>query len=239
MQMNARQAGDRGLVEAAASRAAVQVYHTGQGQDEHAAAHSTCRQYHLPLHGLDSAWSWSGNPHRESGTRSRAAADVGLAGMHKPSLHRRQNGRRGDRLGDSVGRLGGSLPMGALSRLKDRRLIAFTLEPHSIDNPHPDVGQCSYRHTVTLALCALALIVGHRPGFLRSALPRKLLQHIAQRFDAGRAFVGFGIVATFVRHRRGSCQRLNARRISVAVTIIAPFCAPAAEPVACLRPEDS
>jgi hypothetical protein len=86
MQMNARQAGDRGLVEATASRAAVQVYHTGQGQDEHAAAHSTCRQYHLPLHGLDSAWSWSGNPHRESGTRSRAAADVGLAGMHKPSF---------------------------------------------------------------------------------------------------------------------------------------------------------
>ena len=86
MQMNARQIGDRGLVEAAASRAAVPVYHTGQGQDEHAAAHATCCQHHLPLHGLDSAWSWSGNPHRESGTRWRAAADVGQAARLGESL---------------------------------------------------------------------------------------------------------------------------------------------------------
>jgi hypothetical protein len=67
MQMNARQIGDRRLVEAAASRATVPVYHTGQGQDEHAAAHATCRQHHLPPHGLDAAWSWSGNPHRQRG----------------------------------------------------------------------------------------------------------------------------------------------------------------------------
>ena len=58
----------------AASRVVVQVYHTGQGQDER--AHP--RPSPLPR-GLDSAWSLASNPHRESGTRWRAAADVGQA----------------------------------------------------------------------------------------------------------------------------------------------------------------
>jgi len=56
----------------AASRVVVQVYHTGQGQDERART----RPFHH-LRGLDSAWSPVLNPHRESGTRWRAAADVG------------------------------------------------------------------------------------------------------------------------------------------------------------------
>jgi hypothetical protein len=57
-----------------ASRAAAQVCHTSQGQDERA-------RTRLPrlLRGLDLAWPWEGNPHRESGTRWRAAADVGQA----------------------------------------------------------------------------------------------------------------------------------------------------------------
>jgi hypothetical protein len=60
----------------AASRVVMQVYHTGQGQDERA------RPRPGPLlRGLDSAWSVSSNPHRESGTRWRAAADVGAKGQ--------------------------------------------------------------------------------------------------------------------------------------------------------------
>ena len=55
------------------------------------------------LRGLDMAWLWKSNPHRESGTRSRAAADVGQAGKHEGAPHGRLMGRFGDRLGDSVG----------------------------------------------------------------------------------------------------------------------------------------
>src|SRR6266699_1716317 len=80
-------------VDEAASRVGVQVYHTGQGQDERARP----RPAHL-LRGLDSAWSESSNPHRESGTRCRAAADVG-AGQGQGS--RSAEGRRGNRLGAS------------------------------------------------------------------------------------------------------------------------------------------
>src|SRR6266852_4460021 len=79
----------------AASHVGVQVYHTGQGQDERART----RPPHL-LRGLDSAWSGGSNPHRESGTRWRAAADVG-AGQSQVS--RSAEGLRGNRLGDSVG----------------------------------------------------------------------------------------------------------------------------------------
>ena len=82
----------------AASRVGMQVYHTGQGQDERA---HTRPSHHL--RGLDSAWSVTSNPHRESGTRWRAAADVGQAGMPEGAIHGRQEVRFGDRLGDSVG----------------------------------------------------------------------------------------------------------------------------------------
>src|SRR5713226_9485630 len=90
-----RKGGSEVKVGEAASRVGVQVYHTGQGQDERART----RPFHL-LRGLDSAWSGGSNPHRESGTRWRAAADVG-AGEGQES--RSAEGRRGNRWGDSVG----------------------------------------------------------------------------------------------------------------------------------------
>src|SRR5712675_834315 len=62
-----------------ASRVVMPVYHTGQGQDERTEASHARPRPHWPLHGLDSAWSVASNPHRESGTRWRAAADVGQA----------------------------------------------------------------------------------------------------------------------------------------------------------------
>ena len=232
MLMKAQEAGGRVLGDEAASRAAYPVYHTGQGQDEQAEAHPSSSNRHLPLHGLDSVWSWRANPHRESGTR--AAADVGQADRPKPVPHGRQIRRGGNRLGDSVGRLGGSLPMDALSHLKGGSLIAFVLEPHRVDIPHPDVGQGAHRHTLTLALFAFALLGGQGPGLLLGGLPSKLLQHIAQRFDAGVAFVRFGVVPTCLRHRRGAGQSLDAGRIGVACAIIAPFCQqPQSQSLAC------
>src|SRR5258706_14288076 len=90
-------------VSEAASRVVVSVYHTGQGQDERAEASHTRPRPHWPGHGLDSAWSFASNPHRESGTRWRAAADVGQASASAGTVHSRQKGRHGNRLGDSVG----------------------------------------------------------------------------------------------------------------------------------------
>ena len=79
----------------AASRVGEPVYHTGQGQDERART----RLPHL-LRGLDLAWSWEVNPHRESGTRWRAAADVGA---RLRAAYGRQKESVGNRWGDSVG----------------------------------------------------------------------------------------------------------------------------------------
>ena len=83
----------------AASRVVVQVYHTGQGQDERAEASHPRPRAPWPLPGLDSVWSCASNPHRESGTRWRAAADVGQAGASGGKAHGRQKGRDGNRLG--------------------------------------------------------------------------------------------------------------------------------------------
>ena len=128
MQMNDSETADRTRVDEAASCAARRVYHTGQGQDEHAAARSPGRKHSLPLHGLDSAWSWGANPHRESGTRWRAAADVGQESLSSQAPHGKPERRRGDRFGDSVGELGG-MSMSPLGHLKDGSLRAFALDP--------------------------------------------------------------------------------------------------------------
>jgi len=138
----------------AASRVGEPVYHTGQGQDERARPRPAHR-----LRGLDSAWSGGSNPHRESGTRWRAAADVG-AGQGQGS--RSAEGRRGNRLGDSVGaqapcagersRSVQRSPWGATQRcgrlssggvwprrmrkprcFKGGRLIAGLVHPHAVD----------------------------------------------------------------------------------------------------------
>src|SRR5437016_3478384 len=96
--VDSRKGGKQVSVGEAAFRVVVQVYHTGQGQDECARRRSL-----QLLRGLDSAWSLVSNPHRESGTRWRAAADVGTAGTSTGAAHGRQKGDGGNRLGDSIG----------------------------------------------------------------------------------------------------------------------------------------
>ena len=219
----------------AASRVVVQVYHTGQGQDERAAASRPRPGTPGPRHGLDSVWSLASNPHRESGTRWRAAADVGQAEASEGKAHSRQKGGDGNRLGNSVGAhsprtgegprsaeshprsatrrrgldLGDVSPgrMSPLRRCKRRGLIAGLAHPHAIDDSHPDVGQGSHRHTVGLAFGTFALVIVQRPGFLQRRLPGKLVQSVAQRFQAGEALVRFGVIATLERHRPRDTQR--------------------------------
>ena len=145
----------------AASRVGGQVYHTGQGQDERARPRSPCL-----LRGLDSVWSGASNPHRESGTRWRAAADVGVG---QGQQARSAEGRRGNRLGGSVGaqapgagertRSVERRPRGATQRygrlssggvwprrmrkprcFKGGGLIAALVHPHAVDDAHPHIG---------------------------------------------------------------------------------------------------
>jgi hypothetical protein len=152
-------------VSEAASRVGKQVYHTGQGQDERTEASHSYLHAPWPRSGLDSAWSGASNPHRESGTRWRAAADVGATGTAAGAAHGRQKRRDGNRLGDSVGAQapctreglrsaerahwgvkerrsfdsGDALPgrMSPLRRFKGRGLIAGLVHPHAVDDAHP------------------------------------------------------------------------------------------------------
>jgi hypothetical protein len=238
-------------VSEAASRVGKQVYHTSQGQDERTEASHPRPHARWPRSGLDSAWSVASNPHRESGTRCWAAADVGATGTAAGAAHGRQKRREGNRLGDSVGAQasctgeglrsagrahrdmtgrrsfdsGDVLPgrMSQLRRFKRRGLIAGVTHPHAIDDAHPDVGQGSDSHAVGLALCAFALVIGQRPRLTQRRLPGELVQGVAQRLQAGEAFVRFGIVATLERHWRGPGQGLDTGGISVAAAIIAPL----------------
>ena len=243
----------------AASRVVVPVYHTGQGQDER--AHT--RPAHL-LRGLDSAWSVASNPHRESATRWRAAADVGEAGRCAAPAHGWQKGRAGNRLGDSVGVhaactgeglrsaeraqqgvMGrGDLDSGdglvgrvsPLRRFKGRGLIAGLVDPHAVEDAHPHIGKRSYRHPMAFSFSPLALIVGSGPRLALGRLPGELLQRIAQRFDTSQPSMRFALHATLKQHRGGSPQRLQTAGVLLALAIIADFCQPSWSQVfACTR----
>jgi hypothetical protein len=238
-------------VDEAASRVVVQVYHTGQGQDERTEASRPHPRSPWPRSGLDSAWSCASNPHRESGTRWRAAADVGAAGTPEGAAHGRQSRGDGNRLGDSVGAYsprtdekarsaestqrdatgrrdldsGDVLPgcVSLLRRFKGRGLIAGVTHPHAIDDAHPHVGQGANRHTVCFAFSTLALVIGQRPGFVQRRLPGELVQGVAQRFQARKAFVRLGVIAAFKRHRSRPGKLLNTAGIGVAPSVITPF----------------
>src|SRR2546430_6771383 len=69
---------------------------------------------------------------------------------------------------------------------KGRRNIWRVRCEHGEDDTYPNVGEGTYSDTMTFAFCAFALIVGSSPGFLQCALPGKLVQRVAQRFDASQ-----------------------------------------------------
>jgi len=92
--------------------------------------------------------------------------------------------------------LGRSACMLPLSALKGDRLIAAVMEPHGKDDPDPHIGKRSERYRMTFALSALALVILHGPRLALRGLPGKLVQRIAQRFDAGIAPMRFGIGTT-------------------------------------------
>src|SRR6266700_7659419 len=68
-----------------------------------AASRVGCELQTTPSQGRTEAWSGARNPHGESGTRWRAATDVGATGTAAGAAHGQQKRRDGNRLGDSVG----------------------------------------------------------------------------------------------------------------------------------------
>ena len=117
--------------------------------------------------------------------------------------------------------LGSSAGMLLLSQLKGGRLITLAMGPHRKDDPDPHIGKRPYGNRVTFALRSFALIVVPGPRFTLSGLPRKLMQGIAQRFDAAQSTMRFGIHATLIEDWRSSSQCLQAACILVARAIIA------------------
>src|SRR6266516_4784513 len=110
-----------------------------------------------------------------------------------------------------------------LSSFKGFGLIARLSHPHAIDDSDPDVCQGSYGHTVGLALSAFALVIRSSPRFFSGRFPCKLVEHVAQRLQASKAFVRFRIVAALERHRSGPSQGLESIGISVTASSISPF----------------
>src|SRR5437588_8059847 len=83
--------------------------------------------------------------------------------------------------------LGRSACMLPLCGLKGDRLITAMMDPHGEDDPDPHIGQCSHGDRMTFAFRALALVILPGPRFTLRGLPGKLVQRIAQRFDAAQA----------------------------------------------------
>src|SRR5690348_15978761 len=122
---------------------------------------------------------------------------LGLRGQKKACRIERQktgrcfawrNGKRAERSAQCSSGVRCMLLSGLL---KDGRLILCSFDPHGKENAYPDVSKCTHSDTVTFAFSTFALIVGHGPLFGLNTLPGKLLQDIAQRFDAGIASMGF------------------------------------------------
>ncbi len=116
--------------------------------------------------------------------------------------------------------LGRSAGVLLLSQLKSRRLITLSMGPHGKDDPDPHIGKRPYGNGVAFALRSFALIVVLGPGFTLGSLPRKVMQGVAQRFNAAQAAMRFGIHATLIEDRRGSSQGLQTACILVTLAII-------------------
>src|SRR5713226_8363246 len=119
--------------------------------------------------------------------------------------------------------LSDSAGMKVLSRLKGGRVIGFVLVHHSENDACPHIGKGSDSHGMAFPFRSLALVVVPGPAFLLSRLPGKLMQSVAQRFDATQTPVRFSVVATLKQDRRRAGQSLQARCVSIAGALITDF----------------
>jgi hypothetical protein len=119
--------------------------------------------------------------------------------------------------------LGCSACMLLLCGLKGDRIIAAVMEPHGKEDPDPDIGKRSYGDGMAFAFGSLAEVLVSGPRLAQGGLPSKLMQHVAQRFDAAKASMGLGIHPALKQHGRGSTQRLQAACVLRAQAVISNF----------------
>src|SRR6266516_2170879 len=119
--------------------------------------------------------------------------------------------------------LGCSACMPLLCGLKGDRLIAAVMEPHGKDDPDPHIGKRSERYRMTFAFSALALVILHGPRLALRGLPGKLVQRIAQRFDAAQPSMRLGVHPALKQHGQNSPQSLQTAGILIALAIITDF----------------
>src|SRR6266852_3382230 len=135
-----------------------------------------------------------------------------------------------------LGPLSHSACMLLLCLHKGGRLIALVMQPHGKDDPDPHVGKRTHGDRMAFAFRPFALVVLPGPRFTLGRLPGKLLQRIAQRFDAAQPSMGFAIHATLKQHGRGSSQSLQTAGILIALAIITDFRQQSrSQPFACTR----
>src|SRR6266487_4605626 len=123
-----------------------------------------------------------------------------------------------------------------LCMLKGGPLIASVMQPHGKDDPDPHIGKRSDCHGMAFAFCSLALVILHGPRLALRGLPGKLVQRIAQRFDAAHPSMRLGVHPALKQHRRGSSQSLQEAFILIARAIITDFRKPPrSQTFACTR----
>src|SRR5260370_17288362 len=94
------------------------------------------------------------------------------------------------------------------------------MDPHRKDNPRPHIRKCPYGDGMAFPLCSCPLIVVFGPRFTLGSLPGKLMQGVAQRFDAAQPAMSFGIDPTLIEGGGGSYKCLQNTCILIPLTII-------------------
>src|SRR5581483_7374682 len=119
---------------------------------------------------------------------------------------------------------GSELGVGVSGGLKDGRIIGGAGHPHGMHDSHPDIGQGPNRDRMAFAFLSFALIIVARPGLRAGTLPGKLVERIAQMLETGVTTMGLAVVATLIKHRRGTCQSCQPLAPVIPFAIIADFC---------------
>ena len=104
--------------------------------------------------------------------------------------------------------LGDVQSMSALSSFECCGLIRLLFHPDSEEDAHPNIGQGTHGNGMTFPFSSFTQVIRLGPACLAQALESKLLQSVAQGFDAPKSPMSFGIGAALIEDRRiGSTNR--------------------------------
>src|SRR6266436_3654833 len=114
--------------------------------------------------------------------------------------------------------------MSALSSFECCGLIGLLFHPDSEEDAHPNISQGTHGNGMTFPFSSFTQVIRLGPASLAQALESKLLQGVAQGFDATQSPMSFGIGAALIKDRRSPSQCLQRTGGSIAIPILAYFC---------------